>query len=63
MRVPRSLRLPLYPQTTISHTWSFRFYVDFSTKLVAAERLLWERALKPSDSSSGGDHGDGEGKQ
>lgn len=29
-----------------------RFYVDFSTKLVAAERLLWERALKVSYSSS-----------
>lgn len=41
-----------------------RFYVDFSTKLVSAERLLWERALKASDSSSSGgmDPGDdGEG--
>ncbi|CAM9923920.1 unnamed protein product [Ectocarpus sp. 6 AP-2014] len=42
-----------------------RFYVDFSTKLVTAERLLWERALKASDSSSskgGGDAGkDGRG--
>lgn len=25
---------------------TIRFYVDFSTKLVTAERLLWERALK-----------------
>eukprot|EP00903_Cladosiphon_okamuranus_P005829 g5770.t1 len=41
-----------------------RFYVDFSTKLVAAERLLWERALKASDSASSNgdmDPGNGEG--
>ena len=25
-----------------------RFYVDFATKVVTAERLLWERALKAS---------------
>lgn len=27
---------------------SVRFYVDFATKVVTAERLLWERALKAS---------------
>lgn len=32
-----------------------RFYVDFSTKVVTAERLLWERALKAG--SSGGEGG------
>lgn len=28
--------------------YPLRFYIDFSTKLVTAERLLWERALKAS---------------
>lgn len=32
--------------------------MDFSTKLVTAERLLWERALKASDSSSAKGVGD-----